>query len=151
MTIQNNTKQIHSHSHSHSHSPLLALPNAFLSSRERGRDAAAAQGITHGAPTPHSLTSWLLWAHGSGPAEELGHPGGLSHPSQPWAQVSLSADEVHTWIVALPHLFGGRLICVPGRGLIDGRLPPPDAGRESLGLTVRFGDARGLGRSRTER
>lgn len=64
--------------------------------------------------------------------------------------MSLSMQEVRTWIVALPHLFGGWLISVPGRGLIDGRLPPPDAGRKSLGLTVRFGDARGLGRSRAE-
>lgn len=55
---------------------------------------------------------------------------------------------VHTWIVALPHLFGGRLISVPRRGLIDGRLPPPDAGRESLGLIVCFGDSGGLERSR---
>lgn len=69
-------------------------------------------------------------------------------PALAWG--SLAADEVRTWIVALPHLFGGRLISVPGRGLIDGRLPPPDAGRESLGLIVRFGDSRGLGRSREE-
>jgi hypothetical protein len=58
--------------------------------------------------------------------------------------VSLLADDIHTWIVALPHLFGGRLIGVPGCRLIDGCLPPPDAGRKSLGLTVRFGDARSL-------
>lgn len=121
-----------------------------MSSRERGRDTVTAQGITRSGPPNScapSLRSWLLQACGAGLPEELEHPEAF-HPSQPWVQVSLAAREAHTWIVTLPHLFGGQLISVPGHGLIDGRLPPPDAGRESLGLIVSFGDARGLGRSR---
>lgn len=92
---------------------------------------------------------WAATGHGSGPAEELGHPEGLGHFHLPQPEGRcLRPPEVHTWIVALPHLFGGWLISVPRRGLIDGRLPPPDAGRESLGLIVCFGDAGGLERSR---
>lgn len=65
--------------------------------------------------------------------------------SQSAQQAGVSASRrTRTWIVALSHLFGGRLISVPGCGLIDGCLAPSNAGRESLGLIVGFGDARGL-------
>lgn len=112
--------------------------------------------VTPQCPTPVPLPPvqpefWAAADRGSGPAEELGHPGGLRHfsPSPPAPSVGGSVcPGLHTWIVALPHLFGGRFIGVPRRGLIDGRLAPPDAGRESLGLIVCFGDAGGLGRSR---
>lgn len=60
-------------------------------------------------------------------------------------------DEVYIWIVVFFYLFGGWFICVLGRGLIDGCLFLSDVGREFLGLIVRFGDVRGLGRSRIER
>lgn len=84
-----------------------------------------------------SLRSGLLRAADASAPRPLAPSVGVSfHP------------EAHTWIVALPHLLGGWLVGVPRRGLIDGRLSPPDAGRESLGLIVCFGDAGGLGRSR---
>lgn len=79
-------------------------------------------GVLH---IPSLMISGLQKAHGSGPLEK-------SRVSSEWTR---------TWIVALPHLFGGWLISVPGCGLIDGRLAPSNAGRESLGLIVGFGDA----------
>lgn len=105
---------------------------------------------THVVPTPRQPEAWAAAGPGTRTCRRAGAPRGPLMPLPALAWGSLAADEVRTWIVALPHLFGGRLISVPGRGLIDGRLPPPDAGRESLGLIVRFGDSRGLGRSREE-
>lgn len=126
----------------------------FLSNRERDRDTA--QGITH-SHTPSAPPPCPGCSLRSGPLQAIGQDLLRSSATQkvsdtsacPSRRVGVSVHpEVHTWIVALPHLFGGWLISVPRRGLIDGCLPPSDAGRESLGLIVCFGDAGGLERSR---